>query len=131
MKKLVFLGSAVTALLTPVQALAANINITPPAQGFNDIGDAISKILSIAFVVALLLVLIMLIWGAFEWITSGGDKEAVGKARGKILNALIGIAILAVAFALFRFTGQFIGFNIGDTGNFNLTIPTPVPRPAQ
>ncbi|MBI2338248.1 hypothetical protein HYU95_03640 [Candidatus Daviesbacteria bacterium] len=129
MKKLVFLGSAITAFLTPVQALAANINIAPPTQGFRDIGDAISKILSIAFVVALLLVLIMLIWGAFEWIASGGDKEAVGKARGKILNALIGIAILAVAFALFRFAGQFVGFNIEDSGSINLSVPVPAKQP--
>jgi len=74
--------------------------------------------------VGVLLVLVMLIWGAFEWITSGGDKEAVGKARSKIINALIGMAVLAIAFALARVAGQFTGINIE-----NITIPTPNPSP--
>ncbi|MBI2314685.1 hypothetical protein HYU93_01330 [Candidatus Daviesbacteria bacterium] len=57
---------------------------------------------------------------AFEWITSGGDKEAVGKARGRIINALIGLAVLAVAFALANVAARFTGLNL-----FDLTIPAP------
>lgn len=125
MKKLAFIGSAVTALLAPTQVLAQNISISPPAQGFKTLGGFITNIITLSFVIALIVVLIMLIWGAFEWITSGGDKEAVGKARGRIINALIGLAVLAVAFALFRFAGQFLGFNIGGTGTIELPIPAP------
>ena len=123
MKKLVFLSSAVSGLLMPVQAFAAEIIVKRPDKGFATLGNAISNFMTIAFAVALLLVLVMLIWGAFEWITSGGDKEAVGKARGKILNALIGIAVLAIAFALARVAGQFTGLDIN-----NLTIPAPDPN---
>jgi hypothetical protein len=90
--------------------------------GFGTLADFISKTLALAFIIALIAVLIMLIIGAFEWITSGGDKEAVGKARGRIINALVGMAILAVAFALFQLAGQFLGFNVLD-----FTIPTPAP----
>ena len=71
------------------------------------------------------MVLAFLVWGAFDWITSGGDKEAVGKARSKIINALVGMAVLAIAFAIFSLAGQFLGFS---TTNF--TIPTPpAPKP--
>jgi len=90
--------------------------------GFSTISDFITKTLALAFIIALIVVLVMLIIGAFEWITSGGDKEAVGKARGRIINALVGMAILAVAFALFQLAGQFLGFNVLD-----FTIPTPAP----
>lgn len=93
---------------TPV----ATIVISPPAQGYSDIGFFITNILTVAFAIAIFVVLIMLVWGAFEWITSGGDKEAVGKARGRIINALIGLAVLAVAYALSRLAGQFLGFDI-------------------
>ena len=56
---------------------------------------------------------------------SGGDKEAVGKARGRIINALIGLAVLAVAFALAKVAAQFLGFpNISTDG-----IPIPKPDP--
>ncbi len=126
MKKLAFLGSAITTLLTPVTAFAADITITPPKNigggnlGYSDLGVFLSNSLTLIFIFAVIAVLLMLIWGAFEWITSGGDKEAVGKARNRILNALIGMAVLAVAFAIFIIAGKFLGFN---TTQFN--IPTP------
>lgn len=128
MKKLAFIGSLVTSLLTPVQTLAASIDITPPTVGFKTLGDAISKILTVSFIIALVMVLIMLMWGAFEWIASGGDKDNVGKARGRIINALVGLAVLAIAFALFRFAGQFVGFGptaVPDASDIKLDVPTP------
>lgn len=102
---------------------SAVINITKPTQGFASLGNAISNVLTIAFVVAILVVLVMLIWGAFEWITSGGDKETVGKARGRIINALIGLAVLAIAYALARVAAQFLGFSLE-----NITVPAPDPN---
>ncbi len=126
MKKLAVIGSLVTSLLAPIQALATDINISPPSQGYSDLGTFITNIVVLAFVVALIVALVMLVWGAFEWITSGGDKESVAKARGRIINALIGLAVLAIAFALFRFAGQFLGFSgVGPTGTITLPIPSP------
>lgn len=102
-------------------AFAQAINVTPPEKGgFRTISDFINKGLTIAFGIAVLLVLVYLVWGAFDWITSGGDKEAVAKARNKIINALIGLAVLAIAFALARVAGQFLGFDIGS-----LSVPGP------
>lgn len=99
------------------------IIINKPQKGFSTLGNAISNIITIAFAVAVLVVLVMLVLGAFEWITSGGDKEAVGKARNRIINALIGLAILAIAFALANVAGQFVGLDLR-----NLTIPAPNPN---
>ena len=125
MKKLAALGSVVSSFLTPAVVLAQEVTIDKPSQGFPSLGNFITNTLTIAFLVALLVVLAMLIWGAFEWITSGGDKEAVGKARGRIINALIGLAILAIAFALTRVAAQFLGFPDITQG-----IPIPAPGPA-
>ena len=98
-----------------------SLNVTAPKQGYRDIGLFVGNLVQLAFSIAILLVLVMLIWGAFEWISSGGDKEAVGKARGRIVNALIGLAVLAVAYALSNLGAQFLGFeNITK-----ITIPTP------
>lgn len=78
------------------------------------LGDVISNALTIVFIAAALAVLIFLIIGAFRWITSGGDKEAIGKARGTIVNALIGLAILALAFFITVLFGQILNINILD-----------------
>lgn len=126
MKKLAALCSIIVSFLTPALtfAQAGSIVVTRPVQGgFVTIGDAVSKGLTVVFAAAVLIVLVMLILGAFEWITSGGDKEAVGKARGRIINALIGLAVLAVAFALANVAARFTGLNL-----FDLAIPTPDPK---
>src|SRR3990167_7166404 len=116
MKKLAAIASGISYLLLPIKAFAQSpaptIKITPPKQGYSNLGEFVSNFLTLVFGVGVLLVLVMLILGAFEWITSGGDKEAVGKARGRIINALIGLAILAIAFALARVAAQFVGFDI-------------------
>ncbi|MBI2019650.1 hypothetical protein HYS95_03220 [Candidatus Daviesbacteria bacterium] len=96
------------------------INIAPPDKGFKSISNAIGNFITIALAVAIILVLVMLIIGAYEWITSGGDKEAVAKARNRIINALIGLVVLAVAFALARLGGQIVGFDIN-----NIVLPGP------
>lgn len=126
MKKIAAGISALGFLSSATAVLAAvDINITPPQEGYKDLGDFIGNVLTLAFIVAVLAVLAMLVWGAFEWITSGGEKEAVGKARNKILNALIGLAVLAVTFALATVAANFLGFrSITD-----FTIPGPT-RPA-
>lgn len=125
MKKLLFISSAITYLLTPVRALAAEfpVNITAPDQGYKEIGPFVKNLMTIAFVVALIVVLVMLIIGAFEWIVSGGDKEAIAKARNRIINALVGLAVLAIAFALTQLGAQILGFG-GITGG-QLKIPGP------
>lgn len=126
MKKTAIVLSSVTGFFaSAVQALAQEpekIQITPPKQGIagnTELGVIISNAMTIIFTGAILLVLFYLVIGAFEWITSGGEKESVGKARGKIINALIGLAILALAFLIARVAGNIVNIDI-----FNLTLPT-------
>ncbi len=120
MKKVLAIASVITALFFPIPAFA-DITITPPNVGYNDLGKFITNIITIAFSLAVLAVLVMLIYGSFEWIVSGGDKEAVGKARGRIINALIGLAVLSVAFALATLGTQILG--LGSRAHL------PVPKP--
>lgn len=76
------------------------------------VGNIISNALLIVFIVAGLAVLVFLIWGAFDWITSGGDKEKVSAARRKITNAFIGLVLLALAAFLVTLIGQVVGINL-------------------
>lgn len=120
MKKLAAVGATIASFLMPVQAFAQSVQISRPAVGFGSLSDFIQKALVLVFTVGAFIVLLMLIVGAYEWITSGGDKEAVGKARNRIINALIGLIILALAFALVRLIGAFTGLELT-----NLQIPGP------
>lgn len=130
MKKLAALTSTALYLLSTVKVWAdpvaspGSINVLAPSAGFKTVGDFVSKAITFTLAVGIIIVLVMLVLGAFEWITSGGDKEAVGKARNRIINALIGLAILAVAFALANVGSQFVGIDLK-----NIVIPTPAPNP--
>ncbi len=123
MKKLVFLSSAIASFLTPVYVSAIETEILinkKQGEGYATIGDFVGNLITISFSVAIVVALVMLIWGAFEWSGSGGDKEGVAKARGRIINALIGLAVLAIAFALATLGANVIGVEIT-----NLKIPGP------
>lgn len=90
--------------------------VTFPGVGVDparrSLGDVISNALQIVFIFAALAVLIFLVIGAFRWITSGGDKDAISKARGGIVNALIGLALLALAFFIAVLAGQIVGIDL-------------------
>ncbi len=75
-------------------------------------GTIITNAITIAYIVAVLLVLFYIIKGAFMWITSNGDKEAVGHARKTITAALVGLVILALAFVIMKAVGYILNINI-------------------
>ncbi|MBI2051606.1 hypothetical protein HYT33_02475 [Candidatus Roizmanbacteria bacterium] len=52
------------------------------------------------FVLAGLGALLFLLWGAFSWVTSGGAKENVEKARDKIQAAIIGLILIVAVLAI-------------------------------
>ena len=68
-----------------------------------------------------LLVLIWIIYGGITWLTAGGSKEKIENARNRIINAIIGMAILFAAAAFVNFIGPAIGFDL---------LKFELPRPA-
>lgn len=65
-----------------------------------------------------LAVFMYLILGGFNWLTAGGDKSKVEAARSMITNAIIGITILAAAFALYGIILKFVGVTTINVGGF-------------
>lgn len=86
-------------------------------------GDLVGRIVTILLIVAVILSLIFLIWGAIRWITSGGDKGKLDGARQAILAAIVGLILAFLAYAILNivlliFTGK---------AATTFTIPTLVP----
>lgn len=52
------------------------------------------------FLIAGLAALFFLLLGAFGWITSGGDKDAITAARDKIQAAVIGLILIVAVLAI-------------------------------
>jgi hypothetical protein len=64
--------------------------------------------------------ILFLVWGAIEWIMSEGDKEKLTKARNKITNAIIGLALLVLSYAIVLFLKSVFGLDL-----LQLKWPTP------
>jgi len=64
------------------------------------ISDLINRILKILLSIVGFVALIFLVWGGFKYMTASGDEEKVKSAKGTIINALIGLVIVILAYAL-------------------------------
>jgi len=80
--------------------------------GISYFSEFIPKAITLAFIAGVVIFFFMLIIGAIQWITSGGDKEALSKARGRITSGLIGIIILFSVYVIVSVIEQFFGINI-------------------
>lgn len=95
---------------------------TNPMQ---DLSNFISFGLRMVVLLAGGLMLIFMLWGAIDWITSGGEKEKLTKAQNKITNAVIGIFALIVVFVIFGLlTGDILKIIKFEKGQFIFSLPT-------
>lgn len=94
--------------IQPPDALKGLIQKDPTGAG--GISLFLSNLVALIYSLAAIVLIFMFIAGAFEWLTSGGDKEKLESARRKLINAVIGIMLFAVAFAIIQVLGQFTGF---------------------
>jgi hypothetical protein len=89
--------------------------VTPELSGKSGVSfiqSFVPALVGIAFSIGAIVFLFVMITGAIQWITSGGDKAALESARGKIANAIIGIVVLMATFAVIKLVESFFGINI-------------------
>jgi len=68
--------------------------------------------LNILLIIAALVSFAFLLFGGIQWILAGGDKDNTEKARKRITNALIGLAIVFSAYAITFIINALFGVNI-------------------
>lgn len=62
-----------------------------------DLKSLAGKIVSIFSIIVGIVAVIMIIYGGFRYITSGGDSGKVGGAKNALIYAIIGLVIVALA----------------------------------
>jgi hypothetical protein len=82
--------------------VTTDIQIAESDLGFKipGLADILTFVIRIFFVIAGLVALLYLLLGAFSWITSSGEEEAVAKARQKITAAVIGVILIVAVLAI-------------------------------
>ncbi|OGY16850.1 MAG: hypothetical protein A2785_03740 [Candidatus Chisholmbacteria bacterium RIFCSPHIGHO2_01_FULL_49_18] len=90
-----------------------------------DIGSLVSGFLAAALIFSSLAFIIYFAWGALSWLTAGGDKAQVETARQRISNALIGLTLVAAAWAIYLLVIYVLGLG-GAVGTTNSVVGGPV-----
>ncbi len=105
-------------LILTQQLIAQEINnpvIGPELAALNGVSffqKLLPALILMALILGVIIFFFMLIIGAVQWISSGGDKAATEAARGRITNAIVGLVILLSFFAITQLLGTFFGIDI-------------------
>ncbi len=113
-------------LIQPVLAAPIKNPVLSPSEGefntvaANPLGPFIARLWWTIVLVGGLALLIFLIWGGVDLLTSEGDQEKYKSAKNKITHALMGMGLLAGSFAVIRLLDAVFGVDV-----LNLKWPTP------
>ncbi len=83
--------------------------LLPIGAGVTGINYVINIFIKVIYSLAGIALLIMIVWGAFNWITSGGNKESLQAAQKRIVSAITGAIVLALAAPLTNFIMEILG----------------------
>ena len=74
---------------------------SPP--GLNDLRQLIFNVAGIAVALVGTVALIFLIIGGFQYITSAGNPDNIGKAKNTILYSIMGLILVIISYAIIKF----------------------------
>ena len=99
LQKVVYSG-AILSLVLPVFSFAAIF--TPPGQGqpgnipitgLSNVYDTLDTVANYLLGLLIALAVVFIVWGAFQFLTSGGVEAKTKEARNHILWALVSVAV--------------------------------------
>lgn len=80
-----------------------------PIAKFNSIGSILNLLLPTIMIVASLLFLAILLYGAFSYVTSSGEQDKVQKARKTITYSVLGLVLILFSYLIVSLVGVVTG----------------------
>ncbi len=96
--------------------IAENLELISGVPIQTDLGVLVGSFIGVAILVGALAAFGYMILGGIQWITAGGDTGKIDKARQKIVQSIVGLAVLASTFAFFMVVQYFFGIDILSAG---------------
>jgi hypothetical protein len=72
------------------------------------LATVVTDALGVIYLICTFLAFFWLVWGAFEYITAGGEKEKLTHARNRIIWAIVGLLILLASFMIAQYTQEIL-----------------------
>ncbi|MEK7139356.1 MAG: hypothetical protein AAB817_01515 [Patescibacteria group bacterium] len=114
---LMLAGSIVAAPLYNTQTPDENFGTVADAAGqtntTDDLGIFVGKTIGIILSALGIIVLAYLIYGGVLWMTAAGNEDQVTKAKSIIRNGIIGVLVIASAYAISYFVVTRVGGAVG------------------
>ena len=85
-----------------------------------DLNTVFENVIQWVAIIGGFLAFIALIIGGFKYMTARGDPKAISGAQNTITWAIIGLALIIIAYLLLRFISDFTDINVTE---FNITNP--------
>lgn len=99
-----------------VVAVASPVHAAPAA--IQDLEKVIENIVKLLTPAAAIAFLFMVIFGAYKFITSGGDQKGTAGARNTLTFAILGVLLVASSILILRVIEELTGADVT-----NVTIP--------
>jgi hypothetical protein len=87
--------------------IATSVNAAPPQ--LSEIGGILDKVFALVMPVGGLIAVIMIVYGGYMWIMSGGDAQKTQQAQGTLTWAVLGLVFLFVIRMVLKLVFDFIG----------------------
>jgi hypothetical protein len=82
------------------------------------IGTAAKGLVNVFSIIVGVVAVVMIIYGGFRYITSGGDSGRVGNAKNSLIYAIVGLVIVALAQVIVHFV-------LGQTNSIQTNVTAP------
>jgi len=87
-----------------------------------DIRVIVARIIRVALSLIGILLVALIIYAGFLWMTAGGNDEQINKAKSILKNAVIGLVIVLSAYSIAQFIFKLLGYEL-DHGGQSRVIP--------
>jgi len=91
---------SIAQIISPNIALGANEDISYTGEMPDDISAVLERIRNYFLGAVIIASVFMILWGAFQYTTSGGDEKKTTSAKKTIYYACIGLVIAMLAVAI-------------------------------
>lgn len=117
--------ASVSAQLTPgntgLTQAAAGSGLSTGCSGSECLAQIVGRLINVVLGFLGIVLLAIVIYAGFTWMTAGGEADKVQKAKSMLVNAVAGIIIVASSYAIASFVitqlGSIAGGGGGSTGS--------------
>ncbi len=87
--------------------------IKGPLVGITTLADVVNRVITLVVPIGGVILLLVLIWGGYEYMMSGGAPDKVKSAQAKLTTGIIGFILLITSYILVKVIAMIFGISGG------------------